>query len=536
MANKPEETEGNKPEHKPERIINATRVQLSRYEREARTRRIVVIGAAIVAALTLALIIAAVVQLRVVEPNRTVASVGGQTISLSDVQKRMKFDQKQVEQRYSQLAQQVSQLQQQGGDPNQNFLLQFYQQQLQQIGQQASAEGIATQSLTSMINDKLVRQEAAKRGIAVSADAVQEAIESNYGFYRVTLTPFPTDTPLPTPTATLEPTATSTHTPTPLPTATNTNTPAPTATQTNTPSPTLAPSATVSGSAPLSGTAAISVTMTPSVTVAATATSAPTATNTPTKAPSATPTTAATATPTPTLPISPTQVLPTVVVPSSTPRQQPTTVAKGDFDFQFSRTIDGLTPLGFSEADFRNLVEGNLYQEKLREAFAKEVKTDAPHYKFDYIRYTLMDEAKKGEAEFTSGAIKFDALISKTNAITQPASIGFGGNVSEWTSASNVESQYGKEVLAALTSGAVNKPTGLISTTNGIYLLVPLASETRALSDSELSQAKQKAFTDWLTKAQEDANVVKREIDPITIIPQTVRDEATQFAALTGQQ
>jgi hypothetical protein len=103
-------------------------------------------------------------------------------------------------------------------------------------------------------------------------------------------------------------------------------------------------------------------------------------------------------------------------------------------------------------------------------------------------------------------------------------------------SASNVESQYGKEVLAALESGALNKPTALISTTNGIYLLVPLARETRALSESDLSQAKEKAYSDWLSTAQNDANLVKREIDPTTIIPQTVRDRAAQFAAVAGQQ
>jgi hypothetical protein len=538
MANKPEDpqepVQGNKPEAQPARIINPTRVQLSRYEREARTRRIVVIGAAAVAALTLALIIAAVVQLRVVEPNRTVATVGGQPISVIDLQKRMRFDQNQVERRYTELAQQVSTLQQQGGDPSQNFLLQFYQQQLQQLGQQASAEGIAQQSLSSMVTDKLVRQEAAKRGLTVSANEVQEAIEKNYGYFRVTLTPFPTDTPLPTPTATLEPTATSTNTPTPVPTSTSTNTPTATATKTNTPVPTLTASPTISGAVVLSGTAAVSVTATTTPTTAPTATSAPT--STPTTAPSATPTTAATATATPTVPATPTAVLPTVVIPSSTPRLQPTTIPKGDFDFQFSRSIEGLAPTGFVEADFRALVEGSLYQEKLREAFAKEVKTDAPHYQFNYIRYTLMDEAKKGEAEFAGGAITFDALISKTNAITQPAPIGFGGNVGEWTSASNVETQYGKEVLAALESGALSKPTSLISTTNGIYLLVPLARETRALSESELSQAKQKAYTDWLDAAENDANIVKREIDATTLIPQTVRDRAAQFAALTGQQ
>ena len=530
MANKPEDPIG----QKPERIINPTRVQLSRYEREARTRRIVVIGAAIVAALTVALIIAAVVQLRIVEPNRTVASVGGQAIGLSDVQKRMKFEQAQVEQRYSELAQQVSQLQQQGGDPNQNFLLQFYQQQLQQIGQQASAEGIATQSLTSMITDKLVRQESAKRGITISAEDVQQAIEKNYGFYRVTLTPFPTDTPLPTPTQTTAPTATSTHTATPLPTATQTNTPAPTVTNTSTPVPTLTASPTVSGSTALSDTSSVSATVTPPApaTAAATATSAPTAT----KAPSATATKPPTTTPTTAATLTPTKVLPTVVLPSSTPRQQPTTIAKADLDFKFAKAIEGLTPLGFNEADYRALIEGSLYQEKLREAFAKEVKTDAPHYKFDYIRYTLMDEAKKGQAQLTAGAIKFDALISQTNAITLPAPIGFGSSVAEWTSASTVESQYGSEILAALESGALSKPTSLISTTSGIYLMVPLARETRALSDSELSQAKQKAYTDWLTKAQADANLVKKEIDATTIIPQTVRDEATRFEQLIGKQ
>ena len=205
-------------------------------------------------------------------------------------------------------------------------------------------------------------------------------------------------------------------------------------------------------------------------------------------------------------------------------------------DFKFGKSIEGLTAIGFNEADYRSLVEGSLYQDKLREAFAKEVKTEAPHYKFDYIRYTLMDEAKKGEAEFASGAIKFDALISKTNAITLPAPIGSGSNVAEWTSASTVESQYGKEALAALESGALGKPTSLISTTGGIYLMVPMARETRALSDSELSQAKQKAYTDWLTKAQEDANLVKKLIDPTTIIPQTVRDEATRFEQLIGKQ
>jgi hypothetical protein len=498
-----------------------TRLQLSRYEREQRTRRVVVIGAAVVGVLTLLLTGLAVLQSQVWEPNRSVATVGGQAVSVAELQKRMRFDQAFAEQRYAELAQQVQQMaQQSSGDQSQNIMLQFYQQQLQQMGSQLVPEQIARNALDSLVTEKLVRQESTKRGIAVSAEEVQESLEKSQGFYRVTLTPFPTATPEPTATSTNTPEPTHTSTATATPTATSTNTPAPTATSTATASPTLAPSATISG------TVAATATTPP------TATSAPTPTQTNTPVPTATSTAAPTNTPTalPTATLSP-----TVPLPTSTPRQQPTSISTKDLKFKLDRLISGYTPLGFAETDVRNLVEANLYAEKLREAIGKEVKTAAPHYQFDYIRFTVITEAQKAVDELNKGTISFDALISRTNAITQPTPIGFGGNVPDWLSASNVEQQYGKEVLAQLESASLGKPTGLISATTATYVLLPKAREVRTLTESELEQAKQKAYSDWLEAARKDAAVVKEEISPDSVIPQSVRDRSLRFQQQVGQ-
>ncbi len=588
-----------------------TRLGMSRYEREQRTRRIVVIGAAVVGALTILLIAAAILQRLVIEPNRVVASVSGQNITVSELQKRMRFDQALVENRYTELAQQVQQIQQQAaqGDESGSFLLQFYQQQLQQLAAQTSAQSIAQQALDDMITDKLVRQESAKRGLTVNADDVEKSVEESQGFYRVPLTPFPTDTAEPTapPTETAAPTNTSTATPQATATTAATSTPAPTVTFTPVPatSTSLATSTqsvitgTVSASNALSGTATVAstgttsstatagatvsatvtatraITATPAVTatrastgttsptvaagvaasstVAATqaATVAPTQAVTATASVSATP--AATGSPAPTSAISPTGALtstdaltlavaatptvalPTLIPPTSTPRLQPTTVTQGDYDVKRDRFVKSYDAIGFNEQDLRGLIESNLYTEKLREIIANEVVTQTPHYQFDYIRFNVITDAQTALTQLNSGAIQFDALISQTNAITLPAPIGFGAPAGDWSSATAVEQQFGNAVLAYLESGELNKPSSIITATDATYIVVPKAREVRALAESELQTAKQKAYTDWLEAAKADANVVKREIDPTTIIPQTVEDRATQFAQLTGQ-
>ncbi len=424
-----------------------TRMQLSRYERERRQRQFVILGSILLAVVVVVLIAAALLQIFVIEPQRAVASVGEQTINVQQLQKRMRYDQAQLLNRFNQLQQQVVQLQQ-SGDPSAQFLQQFYQQQLQQIVVQSSAEQIAQSSLSALIDDLLIRQEATRRGITVSPEDVTEELEINFGFYRKTLTPFPTYTPVtpetPIPTATGEVTAT---------------------------------------------TAGVTPTLTPE---------------------------------------------PTIPLPTATPRLQPTSITEGDYQLLLQNTLADYQPLGITEQDLRELIAGNLYRRRLQEAFAEETPNIAPHYKFDYVRFNALDDAQKASDQLARNELDFAALISQTNAITQPAPIGSGASM-DWTSRPRVESQFGADIADQLASAPIGAPTPVVTSSFGsFYILLPLGREDRPLSEGELETEQQRAFSDWLSKARADDSRVRRLIDPTTVIPAAVRDAARNFLAQYG--
>lgn len=405
-----------------------TRLQLSRYEREQRQRKIVVIGAIIVGVLTVALVAAAVLQITVLEPARAVATVGGQPITVQNLQKRMRLTQSSAIANASNLRAQISQISQ-SGDESGAFLMQFYQQQYQQAVAQGTAESIAQQAYQQMVDDLLVRQEAAKRGIVVGSEEVQREVESSVGYYAATLTPFPTDAPEPT--------------------------------------------------VVISGTA--------------------------------------------------------VVPPTAEPRLQPTSVSSDTFVYEFSKRVANLAPLGFTEAELRGFIEGDLLRAKLQEELGKEVRSEAPHFQFDLVRFNVLTDAVKAAEQLASKSITFDALISQTNAITLPAPIGDGRSV-DWTSDTQVESQFGKEVVNLLSYKAIGAPTEVVTSTSngGIYILLPKGRETRAIAESELSQLRRDYFDSWLETARNDANLVKKELEPFDLIPPKVRTDAEQFQQLYG--
>ncbi len=406
-----------------------TRLQLSRHERELRQRRIIVIGAIVVGLLTIGLIAAAAIQIGVVEPSRTVASVGGQPISVQNLQKRMSLTQNGVAGNANQLRAQLAQLQQ--GDQQQaDFLGQFYQQQYQQIVAQGSAEAIATQSYQTMVDDLLVRQEAARRGITVSAEEVQQELEKSLGYYRATLTPFPTQPAEPT--------------------------------------------VVVSGTA--------------------------------------------------------------IVPPTTAPRLQPTSIGTDVLAYELAKRVTNLQPLGYNEQDLRAFIESDLYSTRLRDTIGNEVATSSPHVQFDFVRFNVITDALKAADRLAKNEIRFDALISETNAITLPASIGAGQSV-EWTSESQVRSLYGAEVFDVLSYKSIGAPTGVVTSTNGsIYVLLPKGRETRELQENELTQAKRDKYDEWLNAARLDTNIVKKELDPTTVIPAPVRSAAAAFASQHGGQ
>lgn len=201
----------------------ARREYHSRAEREAEIQRYVVLGtAATVAVIVLILVIAFLFD-SVINPNRAVASINSQTINLGEFQKRVRFERFLTNRRLGNIVAQAQfQAQIFGQDVNeilsqdQTFNTLYSEMQIpDQLGQRV---------LDSMVDELLIRQAAAERGITVDPDQVQQAINEFFGYDPLAAI----TTPSPTPEPTITPTPFVSRTPSPTPTVTPTATIAPT--------------------------------------------------------------------------------------------------------------------------------------------------------------------------------------------------------------------------------------------------------------------------------------------------------------------
>ena len=201
-----------------------TKKHMARLERERRQIRLIR-GIAIAGVLIVVGLLAyGYLRLNVFQLREPVAEVNGETIRTGEWQERVKFQRAQMLNTYNQ----YSFFQQSFGMD--------YSQQMQEIAfTLSSPETVGQQALDQMINDILIRQEAEKRGITVSAQEVETSIRENFNFF-----------PDGTPTATVTPTDVSfpTLTSQQLTLYPSTSTPTEATTSTVTPTATLDPSAT----------------------------------------------------------------------------------------------------------------------------------------------------------------------------------------------------------------------------------------------------------------------------------------------------
>lgn len=189
-----------------------TKKHMARLERERRQvnliRAIALAGIVVV----LGLLGYGYLKINVLQLREPVAEVNGVKISTGDWQERVRFQRAQMINVYNEYA-----------FYQQNFGFDYSQQLSQVQAMLQSPETIGQQALDQMRDDILIRQEAEKRGITVTAEEIQKSFQENFGFY-----PNGSPTPTVTPTAFSYPTLTgqqltlfpSTATPTQVLTAT----------------------------------------------------------------------------------------------------------------------------------------------------------------------------------------------------------------------------------------------------------------------------------------------------------------------------
>jgi hypothetical protein len=226
-----------------------TRKHLARAAREQRQRQYILIATAVVTVLVVAVIGYGVFDQSYLRPRQAVARVGDQNITRAGFVNRTRYQRLQLIQQYQSIQQALTYFQ---NDPQSSA---YFQQQATQITNALSDSATLGHGvIDQLINDILIHNEAARRGITVSAAEVEKAYRAVYGFYpdgtpTPTLTPTnaPSEVP-PTinPTVAVRLTAAPTLTPTATFTPTATATVTPTATPGPSPTPTLTPSPTAS--------------------------------------------------------------------------------------------------------------------------------------------------------------------------------------------------------------------------------------------------------------------------------------------------
>lgn len=193
-----------------------TKKQQSRAEREARMNRWLIIGTVVVCVLVLAVVGYGLLDQFVLKAREPVAVVNGVPISAADFEARVRYYRALLREQQDYLTARRMEI-----DPTQPEsapLLEYLNAQIRQLETQLSptyAVSLGKEILDQMVREELFRQEAARRGITVSAEEIDRAIEEQFGYDRDAAAAALTPTPPLSPTA--EVTATATPAPTPMP-------------------------------------------------------------------------------------------------------------------------------------------------------------------------------------------------------------------------------------------------------------------------------------------------------------------------------
>jgi hypothetical protein len=177
------------PEEQDKKAVIHTRKHLARLERERIQTRLILAAFIFTVVAVLGLILYGYLDVKFFQLRKPIAKVGDNSIYLKEFEARVRLQRLQLLNLYAQ----YSQYAQFGLDVSQQ--LQTFQQQLD------DPAGLGANVLDQMIDEELIRREAEKRGISISAVELDTELEANFNFFpNGTSTPTVTPTPVFTPT------------------------------------------------------------------------------------------------------------------------------------------------------------------------------------------------------------------------------------------------------------------------------------------------------------------------------------------------
>ncbi len=465
-------------------------------EQVRRQTQAIQIGSIIIIALVLLVVAYGFLIDPLIKQARPVANVNGTTISVAKFQVQAKIQRLQLINQYQQYLQYAQMFGITDLANDQNF-----GPAIQQIQQQLDPQVSGQQALAAVIDDELIRQEAKRRNITVSAADIEKELQDGAGYYpNGTLTPTNTSAPVMESTLNATQLALVTISPTPGgPTETAPVTATATAPATSTATPTVDPLVTPSA------TSTIDPLITPSATATATVTETATVTPTVTETATATATNGPSVTPLPT----------STALPTATP------VTADGYKEIFKQQLDNLNEQAhISESDFRSYQESLIYRRKVQEVVQADLKPEQEQVWARHILVATEEEAKKVLERLKNGE-DFGKVAQEVS--TDTGSGAKGGDLG-WFATGAMIAEF-QNAAFALKVGEVSQP---VKSEFGYHIIQALGHEKRQLDAEGFQKYKDQAFQDFLKNLRETSKVEEFELWK-EVVP-------TEPAIPTGQQ
>ena len=437
-----------------------TRKHIARKEREEKQIKFALLVTGMVIGLAILLLAYVLVDSFIVQPNKVVARVGDAEIKAGDFESNVTYSRLNMlstANNYAYYAQLF-------GDSGS----QFKSAGIELVAQLNDTEMIGENVLNQMIDDQLIREEAAKRGLTVSDEEIQEAIQSSFGFY-----PMGTQTPTITPTMVNTPTWSSEQFDLIQPT--ETATPAPTST------------ATPDGWEPtLEATATSEIEATPEA-------------STPTVEPSAT------------------------EIPTITPT--PTVYTTKLYGKELGNYLDEVKNYGISPRQIEDIFRANLLRTKVSEDVTKELR---PEEEQVWVRHILVDSEEKANEviEKLNSGSEWAALAAEYS--TDTSNKDNGGDLG-WIGINDSYVEEFKDGAFALNeTGEISEP---IQSQFGWHVIQLVSKATNSIDAAKFQQNKQTFFDNWLLELRNARTDIQIEEMWKTITPSkpAVPAELTEF-------
>jgi parvulin-like peptidyl-prolyl isomerase len=248
----------------------------------------------------------------------------------------------------------------------------------------------------------------------------------------------------------------------------------------------------------------------PTNTETPTITLTPTNTPTPTWSPTATPTLSQTLTATPT------------EGPTNTPAPTQTPLSPQAYQTELNKFQTNIAQRNISFDTYRQVVEAQLYRQKLNDILAKAVPTSEEELHVRQILVNTFDEAQKVEARLKAGE-DFGQVAAEIsidpNAKQDLGDIG-------WIGKGDTVKEF-EDVAFSLPVMQISDP---VTSTYGVHIIQVLAKDpNRKLDPTKLQQKQSQAVTDWLTTAKQSPdNKIERNFDYNIDVPSDVKAALAQ--------